>query len=92
MQDQRQTQTKIYQEQTYNWRDEALCANLEVSVFFPDLRGMNVDKYIEQNLPCVKCTVKEECLDYADDNGEEWGIWGGEYRTPKILSKRQVFG
>ncbi len=26
---------------------------------------------------CRRCPVREECLAYAFDSGEEWGIWGG---------------
>lgn len=26
---------------------------------------------------CSQCPVISQCLDYAIDRGEEWGIWGG---------------
>lgn len=29
---------------------------------------------------CARCQVAEECRDYADRSGTEWGIWGGEIR------------
>ena len=88
----RQILTKISTTQTYKWRDRALCKYLDTSVFYPDFRGFNVERYIQQNLPCAKCPVKKDCTDFADDNGEEWGIWGGEYRTPQKLIAKAAHG
>ncbi len=74
--------------QKYEWRDDALCKNLDTSVFFPDLTGVNIDLYIKKNMPCGQCMVKKACKDYADDHGEEYGIWGGEYRSPYLLKNK----
>jgi len=69
--------------QKLEWRDRALCKELDPNVFFPDLRGVkNLEEYIDKELPCNRCEVKEECLDFAEENECEWGVWGGEYRSP----------
>ena len=78
---------KILTTQTYKWRARAACKDINTELFFPDMRGINADKYIKENLPCHKCKVKQDCIDFADDTGEEWGIWGGEYRTPKRMAQ-----
>ena len=32
---------------------------------------------------CLFCVVRAECKNYADETGEEHGVWGGELRTRK---------
>ena len=44
----------------------------------------NAENYISANLPCHKCPVTKECIQYANSNHEEWGVWGGVYRSPRI--------
>lgn len=31
---------------------------------------------VAKNL-CAQCPIQKECLEYAVEAGEEWGIWGG---------------
>ena len=55
------------------WRDDALCAQTDPELFFPEKGGST-------RLPkrvCRSCTVRAECLDYALDQGIREGIWGG---------------
>lgn len=47
-------------------------------IFFPQ-RG---DKVSPAKKICATCTVRVECLEYALDHHEKFGIWGG-------LSERQ---
>jgi WhiB family transcriptional regulator, redox-sensing transcriptional regulator len=77
--------------QKYEWRDEALCIGLETSLFYPDFRGksIGIQTYIDENLPCKRCPVKSECIDFADENEEEFGIWGGKYRSPRLVKHGQ---
>ena len=56
-----------------NWRDEALCAEVDGDLFFPDVR----DTDREAKRICAACPVQKECLDYAISAGEEFGVWGG---------------
>lgn len=92
MHDLQQILTKISTTQTFKWKKEALCKELDPSMFFPDFRGVNIAKYIDEALPCKNCPVQQECIDFADESGEEWGIWGGEYRTPRLMAQRAANG
>jgi len=85
MQDLRQTLMRISTTQKYDWRDKSLCKDLDTDLFFPDTRRVNIEKYIQENLPCGNCKVKKECNDFADENEEEFGVWGGVYRSPYIM-------
>ncbi|HWH35746.1 MAG TPA: WhiB family transcriptional regulator [Acidimicrobiales bacterium] len=55
------------------WQRLANCLGLDPDVFFPE-RGASTREAKEV---CRGCVVRLECLDYAVDNGERFGIWGG---------------
>ncbi|HEY9410657.1 MAG TPA: WhiB family transcriptional regulator [Jiangellaceae bacterium] len=55
------------------WMLDAICAQTDPDAFYPE-QGVNV---IEAVRVCRSCPVRVECLQYALDNNERWGIWGG---------------
>jgi WhiB family transcriptional regulator, redox-sensing transcriptional regulator len=55
------------------WQADALCAQTDPEAFFPEKGGSTRDaKKI-----CGSCEVRGECLEYALQNDERFGIWGG---------------
>lgn len=53
--------------------EDALCAQTDPEVFFPEKGGSTRDaKKI-----CGACMVRSACLEYALENQERFGIWGG---------------
>lgn len=55
------------------WQADALCAQTDPEAFFPEKGGSTRDA----KRVCEACIVKDRCLDYAMDNDERFGIWGG---------------
>jgi len=55
------------------WQSKANCMGVDPDLFFPE-RGASTREAKEV---CRGCVVKEDCLEYALDNGEKFGIWGG---------------
>jgi WhiB family redox-sensing transcriptional regulator len=55
------------------WQDRALCAQTDPEAFFPEKGGSTR----EAKRTCRACEVRAECLEYALDRQERWGIWGG---------------
>lgn len=56
-----------------SWRSQALCAQIDSEIFFPDKGGSTKDaKQI-----CSLCPVRLECLQTALDREERFGVWGG---------------
>lgn len=55
------------------WMDDALCAEVDPDVFFPEKGGSTRDA----KKVCAACPVRAMCLDYALANKEYIGIWGG---------------
>ncbi len=55
------------------WQQQALCAQTDPEAFFPEKGGSTR----EAKSVCFSCAVREECLEYALENDERFGIWGG---------------
>jgi len=62
------------------WRDNALCKEIGVDMFFADTETgvktqANKNKLAKEM--CSKCKVQSACLSYALNNEINYGIWGG---------------
>lgn len=55
------------------WQADALCAQTDPEAFFPEKGGSTR----EAKRICEDCEVRAECLQYALENDERFGIWGG---------------
>jgi hypothetical protein len=68
------------------WQARALCAQTDPEAFFPEKGGSTRDaKRI-----CARCEVKQNCLQYALDHDERFGIWGGLSERERRKIKRQA--
>ena len=56
-----------------SWQDRALCAQTDPEAFFPEKGGSTR----EAKRSAASCDVRAECLQYALDNDERFGVWGG---------------
>lgn len=67
------------------WQSDSLCAQTDPEAFFPEKGGSTRDaKKI-----CASCEVRSQCLEYALENDERFGIWGGlSERERRKLRKR----
>lgn len=59
---------------TEEWRDEALCAQTDPDLFFPDVGGTHAT---EARNVCLACPVRLRCMQHAIKENETVGIWGG---------------
>ena len=60
-------------DETGAWQERALCAQTDPEIFFPEKGGSTR----EAKRICLGCEVRSECLEYAMDKDERFGIWGG---------------
>ena len=67
-----------------SWRERALCAQTDPESFFPEKGGSTR----EAKRVCISCEVKDDCLEYALDNDERFGIWGGLSERERRRLKR----
>ena len=57
-----------------DWQDEGLCKESDPEAFFPEKGGSTK----QAKAVCRRCPITEKCLQYALDNEERYGIWGGK--------------
>ena len=53
------------------WQTRAACADSDPDLFTTNELTLGVQ------LICASCPVQGDCLDYALDHDERFGIWGG---------------
>lgn len=56
-----------------SWQAFAKCRGVPYDLFFPE-RGESVRQAKEV---CQGCEVRHDCLEYAMQSSEKFGIWGG---------------
>jgi len=68
-----------------DWVEDALCAQTDPDAFYPEKGGSTR----EAKQVCLGCPVRSECLEYALDRVERFGIWGGksERERRKLLTQ-----
>lgn len=55
------------------WVNDGLCAQTDPEAFYPDKSG-SAERAIAV---CVGCPVREQCLSYALETNQRFGVWGG---------------
>ena len=68
------------------WQDRALCRQTDPEAFYPEKGGSTR----EAKKVCSCCQVRAECLDYALDHDERFGVWGGLSERERIKLKRRI--
>jgi WhiB family transcriptional regulator, redox-sensing transcriptional regulator len=68
------------------WQERALCAQTDPEAFFPEKGGSTRDA----KKVCVGCDVRSECLEYALEHDERFGIWGGLSERERRKFKKDV--
>ena len=68
------------------WQERALCAQTDPEAFFPEKGGSTR----EAKKICEVCPVRAECLAYALEHDERFGIWGGLSERERRRLKRMA--
>ena len=74
--------------QAPNWFQHAACKGVDTNIFFPE-RGDHVTYRLAIQI-CDSCSVSIECLQYALENNERSGVWGGtngDGRRPRKIDR-----
>lgn len=69
------------------WRMLGACRGLDASIFYPDREEeADIAKQV-----CAECGVQQACLEYALNEREKAGVWGGatERDRRRILRQRR---
>ena len=59
-------------------RAAGACASADPNLFFPAGHRITTDTQTRTAIQiCARCRVRRECLEFAVNMGEAYGIWGG---------------
>ncbi|MDO4792462.1 MAG: WhiB family transcriptional regulator [Buchananella hordeovulneris] len=74
------------EESDHAWRDLALCAQTDPDAFYPEKGGST----LPAKAVCANCEVRQQCLEFALEHDERYGIWGGMSDRERRRYKRNL--
>ena len=81
------TQVAIY---SARWVGRAVCAQEDPELFFPHGdRGPAAQQIEDAKSVCQTCPVINECLAYALQTDQDFGVWGGHSESERRAIKRR---
>jgi len=76
---------------TMDWRHEAACRDEDPELFFPiGNTGPALAQIEEAKKVCQRCVVREACLAWALESGQDAGVWGGLSEDERRALKRRA--
>lgn len=73
-----------------DWRHRALCRDEDPELFFPvGNSGPALLQIEEAKAVCMRCPVREQCLEFALASGQDAGVWGGLSEDERRSLKRR---
>jgi WhiB family transcriptional regulator, redox-sensing transcriptional regulator len=74
-----------------DWRETARCKEMDPDLFFPvGTTGPALLQIEAAKAVCRQCDVRQECLQYALDSNQEYGIWGGLTEEERRYMRREL--
>lgn len=63
------------------WVSKARCREVDPELFYPEVGGASTRHLMFRQAVsvCSRCEVRQECYNFAYENDEQYGIWGGHY-------------
>lgn len=84
-----QTSVMSYPRQE-GWVERGACQHSDPDLFFPvAARGPALRQLAKAKQVCQRCPVRVQCLEYALQNGESFGVWGGTSEEERRLIRRR---
>ena len=73
-----------------DWRHSASCRGHDPELFFPvGNSGPALAQIAEAKEVCHRCPVAAQCLAWALDSGQDYGVWGGMSEQERRALKRR---
>ena len=67
-----------------DWKLDGVCRTIDPDLWFPDAPQTGA---VAKKM-CRSCPVIEKCLQYALDNNEPYGVWGGKGSSERRMLRR----
>ena len=71
------------------WFAAAECRGMNPDLFFPSHDRGHPQDAANAKAVCAECSVRHECLDYANRERINYGIWGGCTVTERLALRRR---
>lgn len=68
-------------------RQDLACLDVNPEIFYPPSGG---DGATEARRICRRCPVTDECLVWAVETGQSWGVWGGKTGKERHAIRRTL--
>jgi len=76
---------------TMDWRHRSACRDEDPELFFPvGNTGPAIAQIEEAKKVCARCEVREACLQWALESGQDSGVWGGLSEDERRAMKRRA--
>jgi len=73
-----------------DWRHRSACLDEDPELFFPiGNTGPAILQIEEAKVVCRRCEVREQCLAWALEAGQDHGVWGGMSEDERRALKRR---
>jgi WhiB family transcriptional regulator, redox-sensing transcriptional regulator len=61
-----------------DWRDDAACRSVDPDLFFGESGAEPTGLELAMaKAVCRNCDVRQECLEWATESRQSFGVWGG---------------
>ena len=72
-----------------DWRPLARCRDHDTNFFFPiGVTGPAIEHIAAAKAVCGECPVQAECLEFALDSNQQYGVWGGASEEERLVMRR----
>jgi WhiB family redox-sensing transcriptional regulator len=73
-----------------DWRHHSACLDEDPELFFPiGNTGPAILQIEEAKVVCRRCDVRDQCLQWALESGQDHGVWGGMSEDERRALKRR---
>jgi WhiB family transcriptional regulator, redox-sensing transcriptional regulator len=84
------TQTSVMSYEQHGWETRGACRHSDPDLFFPvATRGPALRQLAKAKQVCERCPVRVQCLEYALQSGQSFGVWGGASEEERRLMRRR---
>lgn len=76
-----------------SWYDKAACKKSGTDIFYADFNesgSSGKKKTSEAKKICKRCSVAAECLSYAFNSDERYGVWGTFSTRERLALRRNI--
>lgn len=75
-----------------DWRSASACRHANPDLFFPAATAASrrAEQIAEAKAICAGCPVRSRCLEFAQVNELNFGIWGGTTPEDRMRARRRA--